>query len=380
MNQQRSISISTLILVVTAVFCTLLLWQLRSLLVVLMIAVVLAAAVVPVINWTQRFRLPRWLAVILVYTGILAGFVGVGLLIGPAVVEQIELLIRQLPLYAEGLRLFYLEWVARLTATRPELVGELFDPESLTTWVIRSSQQLALKSYNATTGLVGGFFSLILAVLISGYMAADSKTLIQGFVGLFPRPWDTRLAAQITPIGHRMGSYIRGRLLVSLVLSVAVTIGLSGLGLSQFAIGLGAIAGVTNLIPFLGPILGAVPALIVALSQGGWLVLWVLILFLLAQSLETYVLDPLLVGSSVGIHPLYQLLAVLGGTQVLGLIGALIVPPWVAGTAVLIENLYLRPKSILEKRGANDARLAKPGLQTIAPSAAGSAPSTRLPS
>lgn len=380
MNQQRSISISTLILVVAAVFCTLLLWQLRSLLVVLMIAVVLAAAVVPVINWTQRFRLPRWLAVILVYTGILAGFVGVGLLIGPAVVEQIELLIRQLPLYAEGLRLFYLEWVARLTATRPELVGELFDPESLTTWVIRSSQQLALKSYNATTGLVGGFFSLILAVLISGYMAADSKTLIQGFVGLFPRPWDTRLAAQITPIGHRMGSYIRGRLLVSLVLSVAVTIGLSGLGLSQFAIGLGAIAGVTNLIPFLGPILGAVPALIVALSQGGWLVLWVLILFLLAQSLETYVLDPLLVGSSVGIHPLYQLLAVLGGTQVLGLIGALIVPPWVAGTAVLIENLYLRPKSILEKRAANDARLANPGLQTMAPSAAGSAPSTRLPS
>lgn len=378
MSQQRSISLSTLILLIAVVLGTLLLWQLRSLLVVLMIAVVLAAAVVPVINWAEGFRLPRWLAVILVYAGILAGFIGVGLLIGPAVVEQIELLIRQFPLYAENLRLFYQDWIARLTATRPELVGELFDPEALTTWLIRSSQQLALKSYSATTGLVGGFFSLILAILLSGYMAADSKTLIQGLVGLFPRPWDIRLAAQVTPIGHRMGSYIRGRLLVSLVLSVAVTIGLSGLGLSQFAIGLGAIAGVTNLIPFLGPILGAVPALIVALSQGGWLVLWVLILFLLAQSLETYVLDPLLVGSSVGIHPLYQLLAVLGGTQVLGLIGALIVPPWVAGTAVLIENLYLRPKSIVEKRAANGARLTQPsGIQKIAPS---DQPTPRLPS
>jgi predicted PurR-regulated permease PerM len=62
------------------------------------------------------------------------------------------------------------------------------------------------------------------------------------------------------------------------------------------------------------------------------------------------VLDPLLVGSSVGVHPLYQLLAVLGGTQVLGIIGALIVPPWVAGGAVLLENLYLRPKLIRERR------------------------------
>jgi predicted PurR-regulated permease PerM len=65
---------------------------------------------------------------------------------------------------------------------------------------------------------------------------------------------------------------------------------------------------------------------------------------------ETYVLDPLLVGSTVNVHPLYQLLAVLGGTQVLGIIGALIVPPWVAGAAVLLENLYLKPKQLAEQQ------------------------------
>jgi predicted PurR-regulated permease PerM len=65
---------------------------------------------------------------------------------------------------------------------------------------------------------------------------------------------------------------------------------------------------------------------------------------------ETYVLDPLLVGSSVGVHPLYQLLAVLGGTQVLGIIGALIVPPWVAGSAILLENLYVQPKLLTEQK------------------------------
>jgi len=360
MNEQRvSISLSTLLTLLAAVLLALLLWQLRSLLVILMIAVVLAATVVPVVNWAERFWIPRWLAVFLVYLGLIAGLIGAGSWVGPSVVGQLELLIRQIPLFVSSLEALYEEWFMRLTATRPELVGELVDPEALTSWLIRSGQQLVLRSYTATTGLLGGVFSLILAILISGYMAADSRTLIRSLVGLFPRPWDTRLAAQIAPISHRMGSYIRGRILVSLVLSVAVAIGLSFLGLSQFALGLGAIAGVTNLIPFLGPILGAIPALIVALSQGGWLILWVLILFVLAQSLETYVLDPLLVGPSVGIHPLYQLLAVLGGTQVLGLIGALIVPPWVAGTAVLIENLYLRPKSVAERRAANGTRLPK---------------------
>lgn len=360
MNEQRvSISLSTLLTLLATVLLALLLWQLRGLLVVLMIAVVLAATVVPVVNWAERFWIPRWLAVFLVYLGLIAGLIGAGSWVGPSVVEQLELLIRQIPLYVSSLETLYEEWFIRLTATRPGLVGELVDPEALTSWLIRSSQQLVLRSYTATTGLLGGVFSLILAILISGYMAADSRTLIRSLVGLFPRPWDTRLAAQIAPISHRMGSYIRGRILVSLVLSIAVAIGLSFLGLSQFALGLGAIAGVTNLIPFLGPILGAIPALVVALSQGGWLILWVLILFILAQSLETYVLDPLLVGPSVGIHPLYQLLAVLGGTQVLGLIGALIVPPWVAGAAVLIENLYLRPKSVAERRAANGSRLPK---------------------
>jgi predicted PurR-regulated permease PerM len=100
----------------------------------------------------------------------------------------------------------------------------------------------------------------------------------------------------------------------------------------------------------LGPILGAIPALVVAISQGGWTIVWVLILYIVIQNLETYVLDPLLVGTSVGVHPLYQLLAVLGGTQVLGIIGALIVPPWIAGGAVLLENLYLRPKLMAERR------------------------------
>jgi predicted PurR-regulated permease PerM len=341
------------VLVVTTGLLLVLLWELRSLLLALMIAVVIAATLAPIIDRAEKLQLPRWLAVILVYLGLLGVLTGVGLLIGPTVVEQIERLIRGLPTYLDILRSLFESLASRLGMSDPELISpisQLFDPEALTGWVIRTSQQLLIRSYDVTRGILGGLLTLILALLFSGYMLAGSETLIKSLVSLFPKPWDERLEAQVEPVTQRMGGYIQGRVLVSAILGIVITLGLEFLGLSEFAIGLGVIAGLTDLIPFLGPILGAIPALIVALGQGGLTFWWVLLLFALVQNLETYVLDPLLVGSSVNIQPLYQLLAVLGGTQVLGLIGAIIVPPWVAAAAVVLENLYLKPKQLAQQQ------------------------------
>ncbi|MCT7968778.1 AI-2E family transporter [Laspinema sp. D1] len=349
------ISLTTLLLIFTLGLLVILLWQLRSLLITLMVSVVLAASISPVVNWAEKWHIPRWIATIITYLTLIGGLTGVVLLIGPTALDQIQRLIRQLPSYLETLRLIAEDLAARLIDTPPEFVRQFFDTQSLTTWGIRSTQQLVLRSYGLTRGLLGGVVTLILSIFISGYMVADSHSLIKSLVQLFPKPWDERLETQVMPISQRMGGYIRGRVLVSALLAVATSVGLSALGLGEFALGLGAIAGVTNLIPFLGPILGAVPALIVAVSQGGWLFLSVLILFVVIQNVETYVLDPLLVGSSVGVHPLYQLLSVIGGVQVLGIVGALIVPPWVAGGAALVENLYLKPKLRAEALGTPEA-------------------------
>ena len=352
-KQRLTVSLVNLVLVVTTGLLLVLLWQLRSLLVTLMIAVVVAAALAPIIDSAQKLRVPRWLAVIVVYLGLIGILTGAGVLIGPTVVQQIERLIRRLPTYLEIVRSLFENLVIRLGVSDPESVSpirQLFDVQGLTGWVIRSSQELLVRSYSVTRGILGGVFSLFLALLLSGYMLSGSENLIKGLVSLFPKPWDERLAAQVEPVSQRMGGYIQGRVLVSGILGIAITIGLGFLGLSEFALGLGVIAGFTNLIPFLGPVLGAIPALIVAIAQGGLTFFWVLLLFVIIQNVETYVLDPLLVGSTVNVHPLYQLLAVLGGTQVLGIIGALIVPPWVAGAAVLLENLYLKPKQLAEQQ------------------------------
>jgi len=367
-EQRISLSSRNLLVGAAIAFAVLLLWQLRSLLVVLMIATVLASALAPIVNNAQRLGVPRILSVLLVYLVLLSGLAGAGLLMGPTVVEQIQRLVRQLPAYLEAARALVQDTVVRLGMTEPQALEQLnqfFDVQSLTGWIVGSGQQVLVRSYGFTRGVIGGVLSLVLAVLLSGYMLSGSQRLIRGIVNLFPQPWDQRLAAQVKPVSQRMGGYIQGRVLVSAILGVAVTVGLSALGFSEFALGLGAIAGVTNLIPFFGPLLGSIPALIVATSQGGWAMLWVLLLFAVIQNVETYVLDPLLVGTSVRVHPLYQLLAVLGGAQVLGIIGALIVPPWVAGSAVLLEELYLHPKQEAEGQAA----AAPVGAQPEAPGA-----------
>ncbi|MDY7006526.1 MAG: AI-2E family transporter [Cyanobacteriota bacterium] len=343
-EQRISISLSNIVLIISSFLLLILLWQVRSLIVLLMVAVILAASISPLVNITEKMKLPRWLGVIIVYLTLISGLISVALTIGPPVFDQIEKLVRQLPLFSESIGDIFENFVSSLTQSPPDWINQIFDSKSVTSWVIRSSQQLLLRSYSLTKGVLGGVVSLILALFISGYMLADSKTLINSVVKLFPQPWDTRLENQVFPVSQRMGGYIRGRIIVSAILGIATTTGLGLLGLKDFSLGLGAIASVTNLIPFIGPILGAIPALIVAIAKGGWLFLWVIILYYIIQNVETYVLDPLLVGSSVGVHPLYQLLSVLVGIQLLGIIGALIIPPWFAGGAALVENLYLKPK------------------------------------
>lgn len=350
-SKQFSLSLTSILLFMLLPLLLILVWQLRSLIVVLMVAIVIAATLAPLVNTTQKVGIPRFLAVLLVYAGLIGALTLFGLIIGPTVAEQIQRLIGKLPVYLEALRSLLSDLILRLgmnDTAAPNLINQLLDVQGLISWVIRSSQQLVVRSYSLTRGIIGSVFGALLALLLSGYMLSNSQQLLGDILNLFPAPWNQRLAAQIQPVAKRMGGYIQGRILVSGILGIVISVSLRFLGLSELAIGLGVIAGFTNLIPFFGPILGAIPALIVAIAQGGLSFFSVLILYVVVQNLETYFLDPLLVGNSVKVSPLYQLLAVLGGAQVLGIIGALIVPPWIAGIGVLLENLYIKPKLILE--------------------------------
>ncbi len=354
-NQRIAISLSNVFGILLMIVFGLLLWQLKDLLVLVMTAVVLAVTLAPAVDVLERVRLPRWLSVLTVYLGLTTALVGVGLLIGPSVIQQTERLINQVPTYSESLYFWVRDLASRVNAARPDLIAQIVNPQAITNWVIRSSQQVLLRSVGLTRGLLGGALSVVLVLLLSAYMVAGSKTLLPGIVQLFPQPWNYRLQEQLPAVGNRMAGFIQGRVLVSAILAIVINIGLNLLGMTEVSLALGVIAGVTNLIPFVGPILGAIPAVVVAVAEGGLIWLWVLLLFVIVQNLEGNILTPLVVGSSVKLHPLYMLLAVLAGTQLLGVLGAVIFPSWVAGTAVIVENLYLKPKTIAEAQSANGA-------------------------
>ncbi len=358
-NQRITISLSNVFSILLMIVLGLLLWQLKDLLVLVMTAVVLAVTLAPAVDVLERVRLPRWLSVLTVYLGLTTALVGVGLLIGPSVIQQTERLINQVPTYSESLYFWVRDLASRVNAARPDLIAQIVNPQAITNWVIRSSQQVLLRSVGLTRGLLGGALSVVLVLLLSAYMVAGSKTLLPGIVQLFPQPWNHRLQEQLPAVGNRMAGFIQGRVLVSAILAIVINIGLNLLGMTEVSLALGVIAGVTNLIPFVGPILGAIPAVVVAVAEGGLVWLWVLLLFVIVQNLEGNILTPLVVGSSVKLHPLYMLLAVLAGTQLLGVLGAVIFPSWVAGTAVIVENLYLKPKTITEAQSANGT-LAQP--------------------
>ncbi len=261
-NQRLTLSLTNIVLLLILPLLLILLWQLRSLILVLMIAVVISATLAPAVNATQKLGIPRLLAVLSVYAGLIATLTGFGLIIGPTVAQQIQILIGKLPDYLETLQLLLSDLILRFGMSEtgaPDIINQLLDVQGLTSWVINSSQQLVVRSYSLTRGIIGGVFSILLALLLSAYMLSASRQLLEDIINLFPEPWNQRLAAQIEPVGTRMGGYIQGRILVSGILGIVISITLRFLGLSELALGLGVIAGFTNLIPFFGPVLGQFP-------------------------------------------------------------------------------------------------------------------------
>ena len=161
-NRPISISLTNIILLVTLPLLLILLWQLRSLIVVLMIAVVIAATLAPIVETTQKLGLPRFFAILLVYAALIGTLTGFGLIIGPTVVEQIRSLIGRLPVYLETVRSLLSDLILRFglrDTGAPDIINQLLDVQGLISWAIRSSQQLVVRSYSVTRGIIGSVLS-----------------------------------------------------------------------------------------------------------------------------------------------------------------------------------------------------------------------------
>jgi predicted PurR-regulated permease PerM len=315
--------------IVRPVLRTLLLFALSGVL-----AFVLASPVEALAART-RHRLVAIVAVYLAFGATLVG--GLVLLAGP-VVGQASGLLGDLPRYASELEARSPELES--TLGQYGLQANLGDLKVRAAMAIQEGGTEVLGHLVGTLAEVGGLLvDTLLALVISFYLLLDGPTMRRRLLAVIPAAHRGKALFVETNAGRVLGGYLRGQLVMAGTIAVLAGLGCSLLGL-PYALVLGVLAGLFELVPMFGPILSAVPAVLVALFLPFPTVLWVLGFFFALQQIESNVLGPRITGHAVGLHPLGALFALLAGLQLAGPLGALFAVPVAGILWVLVGAAY----------------------------------------
>jgi predicted PurR-regulated permease PerM len=295
-----------------------------------------------------RFTLPRPIAVVLVMILFLSAVTALVLIVVPVLQQEIPLLKAQIPLFLDKFnevvapRLQELGIKVRLDSTSlKELATEQFATGSDEMW---SSALAKLRVGGAA--LLGWLAMVVLVPVLLFYLLLDWHDILARITGAVPRRWVARTVAMAAEVNHLLAQYLRGQLLVMLVLAVYYSVGLSIAGF-DVALPVGILTGLLVFIPYLGFGLGLVLALIAAVLQfTGWQgLISVAIIYGAGQVIEGFYLTPRLVGERIGLNPLAVIFALLAFGQLFGFVGVLLALPASAVLMVAFRHLrhhYLR--------------------------------------
>lgn len=202
----------------------------------------------------------------------------------------------------------------------------------------RKMESLLNKVINGAMGIVNYSIIIMLIPFISFYMLKDINAVRKGFNGLIPNKWRNSARLFLEDVNESLGSYIRGQLLVCTIIGV-ISMLLFLIFHMKFALVLGMIIGITNVIPYFGPVIGAVPALIVASTVSVKMIIIVVIIIIILQFLEGNILSPYIVGKSTHMHPLFIMFALLLGEEIGGMIGMIVAVPLLSIVKVAIIHM-----------------------------------------
>ncbi len=351
-----------------------LLYLIRLVIPMLIIAALIAVIVRPIVLWLQqRVRLPRGLAVMVVYLG-LAILVPLALLfIIPAIIDALRFVLNldyqsilqggldwlrswlasvkaaQLPMAALDA---WIDQTVDVLLTNLQQVEPAVAPAlpSLAT-ILRSLRSVVTTTFGVAADLVGAVVSqvalVIFTFLASIYMSLSAHTYRGAFLRLVPAAYRPEFDALLGRIEHLWGAFFRGQLTLMLVIGLVSGLGLAVLGVPG-ALYLGIIAGLLELIPNLGPLIATIPAVIVALLQGSsylpfsplFLAVVVLLFYVLLQQVENNLIVPRVLGEAVELSPLVVMIGVLVGASTAGILGALLATPVIATAREIVRYLY----------------------------------------
>ncbi|HET8569518.1 MAG TPA: AI-2E family transporter [Candidatus Limnocylindria bacterium] len=317
---------------------------LRELLFVLLFGIVVAFLLSPIVQLLSRF-LPRWLAILIAFLGsLLLAILAITLIATPVVrqarglVERVPDIVREMQT-AEAVRIGSFE----IPGDVKQRIGMEFAARGGD--LVEQSASLAMR-------LVTAVVDIVLVLVLALYILGAAPLIRRSIREVVPRPHRRHVERIEDELADVFGRYVRGQLLLGLVIGILNFMAFTILGL-PYALLLAVLAGILELVPIVGPIVAGAVAATVALFQPEPfpLFIWVIVAATAIQQLENHLLVPRISGGAVGIHPLAALLAVAIGIQLFGIVGGLFAVP-AAGLAAI----YLR--RWIEARNARDETVA----------------------
>jgi predicted PurR-regulated permease PerM len=323
-----------------ALFLAWILYHVRTVLLLLYVSTLLAIGFSPIVRWLERRRyytgnrrqrLPRWAAILVLYVGLLGLIAGVLAIIVPPFVAQVVELWGALPSYVDRLQKTLVGY--RLITHRytwSELLKTLPNPQLALTGVV-----------SAVQGVLGALGALVTVVVLPYYLLIEADSLRNSFLRLFAADRRASAASVADAVTVKVGAWLGGQLLLSIIIGVTAALGLWLLGVPYFYV-LALLAAIGEFIPVVGPILAAVPAILVALTVSLETGLFTAVYFTVQQFVENHFLVPRVMQKQVGISAVGVIVALLIGTELLGIVGAVLAVPTAAIVQVLFQQYLER--------------------------------------
>lgn len=311
-------------------------------------ASILAYLFDPLVNRLQAWKINRTLGVVIVFVLFLVILISCILVIIPLLQNQIIALINRLPDFFDWIQLKLVPWLnQRLehkinfsAANLKQYISTHFDNfGDLANHILRTI------THSGQTLFVW-ISNIILIPVVMFYMLRDWHTVLEGTRSLLPRSIEPTVNSLFNQCDEVLSAFLRGQLMVMIALAILYSFGLSIIGLDM-AILIGFLSGLVSIVPYLGFIVGIGFASIAAIFQFGDLThtLGVVLVFTVAQSIESMLLTPLFVGDKIGLHPVAVIFAVLAGGQLFGFVGVLLALPVAAVIMVFIRYALERYRS-----------------------------------
>lgn len=319
-----------------------LLYLLEPVLTPFLVAALTAYLSDPLVNQLMRLKLPRVLAVTIVFIVIMLLLISLFVFLIPVLSRQLGVFINRLPEFLVWLQQVALPWINERLSVNISL-----DPQVLKTMLTEHWQQagnVALTVWKTISqsgmAIISWLTKLLLIPVVTFYLLCDWQKVVKGIRELLPRRIEKTAVHLWQECDEVIGAFLRGQLLVMLALAVIYWIGLSIVGL-DLALLLGVLAGLLAIVPYLGLIVGVLVASIAALVHfhDAIHVVYVLIVFTIGHLIENFVLAPWLVGDRIGLHPVAVIFAILAGGHLFGFTGVLLALPVAAVLMALIRHL-----------------------------------------